>query len=158
MTRAVIAKLRERLVVPGHVSQGQWDRAMIAAQSQPKKPKAAWDKIAAASVPLPTAERMNVANWRQPGDVLTTLIYHATSGKVDHGLDCEKVRLWMNKIGWRGCLAKDARKKLMKRIRMQAVVNDYQPGRVSLAWRLGLAVFRSGCPDFSSHEDRLGGT
>lgn len=39
-----------------------------------------------------------------PGDLLKAFIFHATRGRVHHGVGCEVFRQSMNDVGWIGCI------------------------------------------------------
>lgn len=59
---------------------------------------------------------------RRPGDALRDLIYHATRGRVRHGIGCEMFRQDMNRTGWVGCLRRW--RTILSRCRDQAAAEN----------------------------------
>lgn len=69
--------------------------------------------------------RLLAGFYPAPGNVLKFAIYHATAGRIAHGIGCEAVRVWMNTLGWRGCLKKKNRRAIVARLREQAAAEGY---------------------------------
>lgn len=90
--------------------------------------------------PCPGCIERAQGGWRAPGNVLRSIIWHATRGKVNHGIACEMFRMKMNVWGWRGCWKN--RQQVLKRIRSEAAKEGYRCDALSLVGFAILGVAR----------------